>query len=156
MKYDPKEVEDFVHKPSIQIEGIQEKEWRILQEKYNAEPEIHLKVRNIDGNNIFATEPVVCGECKDIYYQTNLIERAQSLNNSKIWINLKFVDSLQTQSKKKDKIVSINVNSSDEVSLVKMKITEATGLSPEQQELSYRGIILEDDKTLLDSIVVPE
>ncbi|ETO24662.1 hypothetical protein RFI_12495 [Reticulomyxa filosa] len=53
------------------------------------------------------------------------------------------------------KVVNINVNPTDSVSILKMKIQDSEGIPPDQQRLIYSGKQMDDDKTLQDYSIGP-
>jgi len=157
LSFNPELKETFVKQEYKAVQAITEEDWTELGSRYNAKKGILMSAVVKAGKTSFEYIPGLCEECVDIVYETNL--KCRAINLKKLWVRVPYCKCLPMFNRQdigKDRICYITTDPEEEVSFLKLKVTQATGISPNEQELSYRGEVLEDSKTLFDYLIVHE
>lgn len=167
--YNPFVKEDFVKGQAYSVlQPISQEDWEMLETfSYNIKPGLLMSVSEQEtedgkGKKVIDFMPPLCNTCVPIIYEKNIKVRAFSLKT--IWIHVPFTPSLPVfkqgnNSKKqqgKDILCKIPALPDEEISFVKLKITQEIGLDPFQQQLLYRDQILENGKQLSSYLVVDQ
>lgn len=104
------------------------------------------------------SHPEYCFPCME-QQKLEDTEKLMNYSHGKLWVELPSSTSMVTSSHpfgtRSPTRISISVDITDSIHVVKLKIMQRSNIQPIHQELSYRGKVLENAKTVYDCRLVP-
>merc|ERR1712137_1199357 len=155
LKYDPNASRTFLARYEHPFQVVIEKDWKMLSTRYQASPSIQIqREKHPEGKeDVFLCTPDVCEECSACLFESFLEKKATHLKRGKVWVEVPITGG---RGGARVKRASVVVDACDSVSLLKLNVMEAVGIEPNQQLLTYRGQVLEDEQTIRQCCIVAD
>jgi len=160
LKYDPVELIDYCINAVVATRVIKAEEWERIKNCYgDPGSEIRLDIVKHKEGLECKSSPGYCEECMVVQKMQD-IENQMNYSSAKIWIEVPGQSSLASAlipfgGRSQTSRFSLQVSITDTIHIVKCKILERTNVQPINQELRFRGEVLENGKTVYDHKLIP-
>eukprot|EP00339_Tiarina_fusa_P004823 CAMPEP_0117070570 /NCGR_PEP_ID=MMETSP0472-20121206/49576_1 /TAXON_ID=693140 ORGANISM="Tiarina fusus, Strain LIS" /NCGR_SAMPLE_ID=MMETSP0472 /ASSEMBLY_ACC=CAM_ASM_000603 /LENGTH=511 /DNA_ID=CAMNT_0004793723 /DNA_START=1154 /DNA_END=2689 /DNA_ORIENTATION=- len=162
LKYNPVFLIDYCINPQVETRVVTSGEWEKIKEFYG-EPEkeirLDIKRKNKDKNIDINATPAFCEECMAVQHIQD-IENQMHYHSTKIWIEnppsspFSAILGFSGKSNQSPRF-AITIDITDTIHVLKLKIMQRANIQPIYQQLTYRGEILENGKTVYDYKLIP-